>query len=121
MDTIQRMLAEFHEKHSQGSVDLTDASWKRRADWTLEETNEFIQAVLYRDRVAMADALADIVYLCYGSAHRMGIDLTACVAEVHKSNMTKDVGLRGKAIKGKDYEPPDIAGVIDRKSIEVAD
>lgn len=121
MDTIQKMLAEFHEKHSQGLADFTDASWKKRADWTLEEANEFIQAVLYRDRVAMADALADIVYLCYGSAHRMGIDLTACIAEVHRSNMTKDVGPSGKAIKGKDYEPPDVAGVIDRESIEAVD
>lgn len=112
MDKLQAMLAEFHKKHSQGPVDLTDTSWKKRADWTLEETNEFIQAVFHRNRVAMADALADIVYLCYGSAHRMGIDLTACVTEVHRSNMTKDVSHDGKAVKGTTYEPPRIAVIV---------
>lgn len=111
MDKIQEMLSEFHKKHNQGPVDVSSEAWKKRADWTLEEANEFAEAVDCQDRIAMADALADIVYLCYGSAHRMGIDLTACVREVHRSNMTKDVGPDGKAVKGPDYQRPDIGSV----------
>lgn len=112
MDELQRMLAEFHDKHAQGPSDFDFNMWHRRVKWTIEEANEFDLAVHAADRVAMADALADLVYLCYGSAHRMGIDLTACVREVHQSNMTKDVGPDGKAVKGPSYVAPDIESVI---------
>lgn len=69
--------------------------------------------------VAIADALADIVYVAYGGALEHGIDLDAVLAEVHRSNMTKvradgTVLKRedGKVIKPASYEPPDIASVL---------
>ena len=112
MDNIQAMLAEFHEKHAQGPSDFTREMQFKRALWTMQESWELWQATFDDDKVATADALADIVYLCYGSAHRLGIDLTACLEEVHRSNMTKDIGPDGKAVKGPSYEPPNIAAVI---------
>lgn len=84
-----------------------------------EETRELEQAALERDLVEIADALADIVYVAYGSALTWGIDLDAVIAEVHRSNMTKlDADGKplyrqdGKVVKGEQYEPPKIARVL---------
>ena len=72
-----------------------------------------------RDTVAAADALADLVYVVYGMALETGIDLAAVLAEVQRSNMSK-LGADGrpvyrgdgKVLKGPDYFPPDVAGVL---------
>jgi predicted HAD superfamily Cof-like phosphohydrolase len=90
-----------------------------RVDLILEEANEFSEAVASRDLDAMADALADLVYVSYGAAVTLGIDLDDVVAEVHMSNMSK-LGpdgrpfLRqdGKVLKPETYMPPDIHGVL---------
>jgi predicted HAD superfamily Cof-like phosphohydrolase len=83
-----------------------------------EEVDELRAAVSKNDVVSIADALADIVYVAYGTAVTYGIPLDSVFAEVHRSNMTK-IGpdgpyLRadGKITKGPDYEPPDIAGCL---------
>lgn len=84
-----------------------------------EEVRELAAAARARDLVEVADALADIVYVAYGTAHVYGIDLDAVIDEVHASNMTK-LGADGrpvrradgKILKGPDYRPPDIAAVL---------
>ena len=65
--------------------------------------------------IAIADALADIVYVAYGGALEHGIDLDAVLREVHRSNMSKvrsdgSVLKRadGKVIKPATYNPPDL-------------
>lgn len=71
------------------------------------------------DHVEVADALADIVYVAYGTALTYGIDLDAVLQEVHRSNMSK-LGpdgrpiLRedGKVLKGPGYFPPAIGEVL---------
>lgn len=84
-----------------------------------EELGELRDAVAAGDIVGIADALADIVYVAYGTAHVYGIDLDAVLDEVHASNMTKlDAAGQpirradGKILKGPDYRPPDIAAVL---------
>ncbi len=84
-----------------------------------EEVGELRQASGDRDLVGIADALADIVYVAYGTAHVYGIDLDAVLDEVHASNMTKlDRTGRpvrradGKVLKGPDYRRPDVAAVL---------
>lgn len=84
-----------------------------------EEVEELRAAVAEGDIVEIADALADIVYIAFGTAHVYGIDLDAVLAEVHASNMTK-LGsdgrpvrrVDGKVLKGPGYRPPDVAGVL---------
>ena len=84
-----------------------------------EEVSELRAAADAGDLVGVADALADIVYVAYGTAHVYGIDLDAVLDEVHSSNMTK-LGADGrpvrradgKVLKGPDYRPPDIAAVL---------
>lgn len=87
-----------------------------------EEVEEFADATERRDIVAIADALADVVYVAYGSAITYGIDLDAVVREVHRANMSKlnDAGrpvLRedGKVLKSARYRPPDVASVLEHQ------
>lgn len=71
------------------------------------------------DAFSVADALADIVYVVYGTALTYGIDLDSVLREVHRANMSK-LGadgkplLRqdGKVLKSDRYRPPDIAPIV---------
>lgn len=89
----------------------------------LEECAEYQAAAEAADVVEIADALADIVYVAYGTALAHGIDLDAVLDEVHSSNMSKIgadgvVLLRpdGKVMKGPGYFRPDIARVLGFKA-----
>lgn len=68
--------------------------------------------------IEAADALADLKYVTDGCALELGIPLDAVSAEVHRSNMTKVPGnmrADGKILKGDEWSPPDIAGVMGIK------
>lgn len=93
-----------------------------------EEVAELAAAGAAGDLVGIADALADIVYVAYGTAHVYGIDLDAALTAVHESNMTK-LGADGrpvrradgKILKGPDYQPPNIAALLHRIVEEASD
>lgn len=84
-----------------------------------EEVAELRAAAETGDLVGIADALADVVYVAYGTAVVHGIDLDAVLEEVHRSNMTK-LGADGrpvrradgKVLKGPHYSPPDLMSVL---------
>jgi predicted HAD superfamily Cof-like phosphohydrolase len=82
-----------------------------------EELGELALAIANRDKVMIADALGDLIYVVFGAAVTYGIPLQQVFEEVHRSNMTKavrqpdDIRLRNK---GDSYQPPDIAGILDR-------
>lgn len=113
------MLRAFHA-HVGAPVLNTPVNWvapeleKLRRDLLTEEVCELHDAVASRDMVAIADALADIVYVVVGTAVTYGVPLDDVLQEVHRSNMTKDPGPTGKAVKGPDYSPPDVFGVLSR-------
>lgn len=84
-----------------------------------EEVGEFVAASERDDLLGIADALADIVYVAYGTALTYGIDLDAVLQEVHRSNMSKLgsdgkplIRDDGKVLKSERYFPPDIASVL---------
>jgi predicted HAD superfamily Cof-like phosphohydrolase len=82
-----------------------------RARLIEEEAAEFLKAASTEDMTGMVDALGDILYVTYGTAVVMGVDLGPVSAEIQRSNMTKDGGGHdsgGKVMKGPDYSPPDI-------------
>jgi predicted HAD superfamily Cof-like phosphohydrolase len=88
-----------------------------------EEVGEFVTASQKGDLVGIADALADMAYVIYGTALTYGIDLDAVLREVHRSNMSKlgDNGkplirADGKVLKSDRYLPPDVAGVLSRQT-----
>ena len=120
------LVREFHEAfglihNDQPTLNLPNGIPALRQDLLAEEVEEYETAVARRDLVGIADALADITYVVYGTALTYGIDLDAVLVEVHRSNMSK-LGASGrplyrqdgKVMKGSNYSPPDIAGVLSR-------
>ena len=108
----QRM-AEFGDKG--GSLLLI------RLQLCQEELAELAEAMLARDIVGCLDALTDMTYVADGTYHTLGLGhyKLAALAEVHRSNMSKlgldgvpIVSSAGRIVKGPDYSPPDLAGVL---------
>jgi predicted HAD superfamily Cof-like phosphohydrolase len=82
----------------------------------LEELAEWAMAHVNQDLVAAADAWADRAYVLMGDAVACGLPAQELFEEVHRSNMTKQYGVRtgvGKAYHGTGYEPPRILEVLE--------
>lgn len=96
----QELVARFHEKVLPEDVSPRDQFLK-----LVEEVGELAVGLTKRDRLLVADALADILYVLCGIANLGGHDLAVLFDEVHSSNMTKtrDGGL---SPKGAGYRPP---------------
>jgi predicted HAD superfamily Cof-like phosphohydrolase len=119
-------VAAFHEafglpQRTRPTAAIDDGLARLRLTLMEEEFSELVRAVEARDVVAIADALADIVYVAYGTALTYGIDLDAVLDEVHRANMSKlDAAGRpvlrddGKVLKSERYSPPDVARVVGR-------
>ena len=117
MQRVSEMVREFRQRFAfDGGAELASGSANRESHWALieEELEELRDAEAADDLVAVADALADIIYVAHGTAIAYGIDLDAVLAEVHRSNMTKTPNPTGKALKGSEYSPPNIAAVLAR-------
>jgi len=71
-----------------------------RARFLAEELDEFMVGVGESDMVKIADALADIVYVALGTAHKMGLPFEEIWAAVQIANMQKQRGItkRGNAV-----------------------
>lgn len=104
---------------------------KLRQSLLEEEVKELLEA---KNILDVSDAIIDILYITYGTAHEYGISdrLILLFDEVHKSNMTK-VGSDGKALFRKDgkilkpetYIEPNLRPILERdfsiyKSSELA-
>ena len=117
-------VADFHRAFNlpmrqSPSADVDKSLAKLRVALLQEEVGEFITASEKGDLVAIADALADITYVVYGTALTYGIDLDSALREVHRSNMSKlgndgkpFIRDDGKVLKSERYFPPDIASVL---------
>ena len=82
----------------------------------LEELAEWAMAHAEQDLVAAADAWTDRVYVLMGDAIACGLPAQELFEEVHRSNMTKQYGVRtgvGKAYRGTGYEPPRIREILE--------
>jgi predicted HAD superfamily Cof-like phosphohydrolase len=120
-------LAQFHQAFNLPmrqvpSADIDLALARLRVALLQEEVGEFVAASERRDLIGVADALADIVYVAYGTALTYGIDLDAVFHEVHRSNMSKLgsdgnplIREDGKVLKSERYFPPDIESVLRRQ------
>ena len=121
---IAAAVTAFHKafdlpRRARPSVDIDKSLARLRIALLEEEVDEFVAAATARDIVGIADALADIVYVAYGTAVTYGIDLDAVLAEVHRSNMSK-LDRRGRPLKRTDgkilksdqYTPPDVGTVL---------
>lgn len=69
-----------------------------------------------RSLTRLAKELADLIYVTYGTADALGIDLDRVIEEVHASNLTKFPAVindDGKVMKGPGYVPPNLDWVND--------
>ena len=137
MTDVQAMVAEFHEKFAcpNNLGNVPNAFHERtelRADLIDEEFSEFLGShrreytddgryheLVDVDTIEYADALADLVYVCFGAAIEAGIDMNMVLREVHASNMRKTwpdgkVHYRddGKVVKPAGWQPPNIKEVL---------
>lgn len=89
-----------------------------------EEVDELEEALNTSNWIEAIDALCDLLYVTYGAATSLGVDIEPFFEEVHRSNMSK-LGLDGKpvkredgkVIKGENYSPPDLAAVMRREKL----
>ncbi|NBV35846.1 MAG: phosphoribosyl-ATP diphosphatase [Bacteroidetes bacterium] len=92
-----------------------------RSKLIVEEANEFKEACEKKDHVEIIDAICDLLYVTYGAAIALGIDIDPFFNEVHRSNMSKldpetgkpIVRHDGKILKPSTYSPPDISCVLE--------
>lgn len=128
------MLKQFHTKYGHYmSYELNhppDDVIVLREKLITEEAQEFYDAS-YRfhtderptpDLVEIADALADILYVTFGAALAYGIPIAEVFEEVHRSNMTKSMlkdekSIKGKTIKGPNWEPPRIKEILESHGV----
>ncbi len=114
------MVAEFHRTFGFPGPDTLDPAafpGELRISLIEEEAQEFAEAVRAGDLPETVDALCDLLYVTYGAAVALGVDLEPFFHEVHRANMTKVGGTRradGKWMKPADWQPPDIAGLLTR-------
>lgn len=104
------------EQERPSNATWPDEKTERLREKLIEE--EFIElkdAVVAKDMVAVADALADLLYVVYGAGVTFGLPLDEIFREVHRSNMTKlDSDGRpikneaGKVVKGPNYQSPQL-------------
>ncbi len=122
--TSASLVLEFHRAFGlplaeMPTVDVEDALLALRNRLLLEESAELVRATEARDLLGIADGIADVLYVVYGTAVTFGLDADALVREVHRSNMSKlDLDGRpilradGKVLKGPSYEPPRLGPII---------
>lgn len=118
-DCQQRMVAAFHEAMdipvAEQPTMLTTERAELRCRLIEEETREFREATENGDWLEMVDALVDLLYVTYGAAVEMGVDLIPFFDEVHGANLRKVPGEGGgKSVKPEEWMGPDLAHVHRR-------
>jgi predicted HAD superfamily Cof-like phosphohydrolase len=84
-----------------------------------EELAETEQAMFADDLPAIADGLADLIYVAIGTAVAYGIDLRPVWAAVQAANLGKLGGTvreDGKRMKPPGWKPPDVAAILAGQS-----
>jgi predicted HAD superfamily Cof-like phosphohydrolase len=123
--TNAEMVAEFHRAFGVPSLDrpgFPDGRVSLRINLITEEFVELLLAIGQRDIVEVADALADLLVVTYGTALEFGIPIDEVFEEVHDSNMSKlDENGKpiyredGKVLKGPNWRPPDIRHILEEE------
>ena len=81
-----------------------------------EEADEALAALATGDIAEIAQELADLLYVTYGTAVSLGIDIRPVFAAVHAANMAKVGGVKradGKVLKPPGWRPPDIRAILE--------
>ena len=124
MNNAQKMVKEFHEQfdiHISPVPSAPDEATQRLRNRLIqEEFEEFQEAMQRKDLPDMAKELADLLYVVYGTAVSLGIDMEPVFKEVHRSNMSKVGGYKredGKWIKPPTYSPASLKTILKNQSL----
>ena len=125
--TPQEMVAEFHHKFGCTVDSRNHTTLAHRFELVKEEYEElmaefgkmFGKSWGGQDLEDLTKEMADLVYVVYGTAVAMGIDLDLAVKIVHESNMSKVWGdgkshrrQDGKILKPPTYQVPDLGPAV---------
>lgn len=119
---MQEQVRAFHEKF--GAVVSERVRMSRedlRRKLIMEEASETASALRESNLIETVDGLCDLLYVTFGTAVEMGVDLEPCFDEVHRSNMAKEGGgerADGKILKPEGWQPPDIRGELRKQGAE---
>ena len=118
MDKVQQSVKEFHQKHGLQCPEkvffISDTNILVRTSLIAEEFAELMTALRNKDIADVVDALGDLIYVTYGTAVAMGVDMEPILKEIHRSNMSKNAGIKsGKIQKSISYRPPQIAEILN--------
>lgn len=129
MDAFEKV-RQFHRAfrlvaNDRPTVDIPDRIKQLRVKLLAEESEELRAAIAADAIVEIADALADLLYVVYGTAVVYGIPIDEVFAEVHRSNMSK-LGPDGTPIyrddgkvqKGADFTAPNLEAILARLMTE---
>ena len=119
---------QFHDAFGLGSkdepiADLGEAKNLLRYNLMKEENEEYLEAANTNDKVEVADALGDMLYILCGTIieHGMQYKIEEVFEEIQRSNMSK-LGADGKPIyredgkvlKGPNYFKPNIKKILEK-------
>ena len=91
------------------------ALWRLRL--IQEELSELTKAMADGDLVEIADALADLHFVTFGTDVAYGLPMDKIFEQVSVSNMTKEGGKHdasGKFIKPDTYKPVDLSWLLEK-------
>lgn len=124
MNAAQKMVQNFHEQfdiHIAPTPSIPDdATQILRNRLIQEEFEEFQEAMQSKGLPDMAKELADLLYVVYGTAVSLGIDMEPVFKEVHRSNMSKVGGYKredGKWVKPPTYSPASLETILEAQSL----
>ncbi|MGI8825897.1 MAG: hypothetical protein ACR2JC_09670 [Chloroflexota bacterium] len=119
MHRQQNLVAAFHRAMGAPAAEKPTSLSPQRIELRCrlidEEAGEFRDAAARHEWFEMIDALVDLLYVTYGAAVEMGVDLDPFFEEVHQANLRKIAATDGgKSIKPQGWSSPNIAAVHDR-------
>lgn len=124
-----RLMVEELMGSVEGPLDIEDdVDAARYIDLLVKnKSDELVISMIKGDLVGVADGLADVLYVVFGTAIAYGIDIQEVFDEVHRSNLSKTVWSEelqrytiekdefGKGIKPPTYSPAAIEPIIQRQ------
>lgn len=122
---MRQMVEDFHHKFNFSIAipfgDDPDILNKRMVILE-EEMREFREAVAEGDQAHILKEMCDVLYATLGFAVCYGLPVHEGFARVHASNMSKSPTpiVDGKAIKGPDYFPADLADLFPAENTRKA-
>ncbi len=124
MNHAQHMVQEFHKQfeiHVSPTPSIPDEPTQiLRKRLIQEEFDELQEAMQEKDLPSIAKELADLLYVVYGTAVSLGIDMEPVFQEVHRSNMSKVGGHKredGKWVKPATYSPASLDKILEAQAV----